>query len=174
MNSDLTLDDNARIAVIGGGPSGSLFSYFALKMAKMVGKKIDINIFEPKEFTKDGPIGCNRCGGVISEHLVQTLAVEGINIPPPSSPGSAGELLRSPSARKVPRPWPGCRNFSLRFLTLYSRPRSSSSWERLPWASTFPKKRAALVSSIFARVAAEGRCRSRKPVGNMVIWIGVE
>jgi flavin-dependent dehydrogenase len=82
MKSDFTLDDNSRIAVIGGGPSGALFSYFALKMSKMVDKKIDVTIFEPKAFSKDGPIGCNRCGGVISEHLVQTLAVEGINIPP--------------------------------------------------------------------------------------------
>jgi flavin-dependent dehydrogenase len=82
MKSDHTLDDNAKIAVIGGGPSGSLFSIFALKMAKMIDKKIDVTIFEPKDFTRDGPIGCNRCGGVISEHLVQTLAVEGINIPP--------------------------------------------------------------------------------------------
>jgi flavin-dependent dehydrogenase len=81
MNSNYTLDDNAKIAVIGGGPSGSLFSIFALKMAKMIDKKIDVTIFEPKDFTRDGPIGCNRCGGVISEHLVQTLAVEGINIP---------------------------------------------------------------------------------------------
>jgi flavin-dependent dehydrogenase len=80
--SDYTLNDNARIAVIGGGPSGSLFSIFALKMAKLADKKIGITIFEPKDFTRDGPIGCNRCGGVISELLVQTLAVEGINLPP--------------------------------------------------------------------------------------------
>ena len=82
MKSDFTLDDNAKIAVIGGGPSGSLFSFFALKMAKMIDKKIDVTIFEPKDFKRDGPIGCNRCGGVISEHLVQALAIEGINIPP--------------------------------------------------------------------------------------------
>lgn len=82
MSYNYTLDDNSKIAVIGGGPSGSLFSIFALKMAKMIDKKIDVTIFEPKDFTKDGPAGCNRCGGVISEHLVQTLAIEGINIPP--------------------------------------------------------------------------------------------
>lgn len=81
MSSNYTLDDNSKIAVIGGGPSGSLFSIFALKKAKMIDKKIDVTIFEPKDFTKDGPSGCNRCGGVISEHLVQALAVEGINIP---------------------------------------------------------------------------------------------
>lgn len=81
VNSDFVLEDNAHIAVIGGGPSGSLFSIFALKMAKMIGKNINITIFESKKFTRDGPAGCNRCGGVISEHLVQELAVEGITIP---------------------------------------------------------------------------------------------
>lgn len=50
-------------------------------MAKMMGKEITVTIFEPKDFTKDGPGGCNRCGGIISELLVQTLAVEGINLP---------------------------------------------------------------------------------------------
>ncbi len=75
------LQDGANIAVVGGGPTGSFFSIFALKMAKMIGKEISITIFEPKDFTKDGPGGCNRCGGIISELLVQTLAVEGINLP---------------------------------------------------------------------------------------------
>jgi flavin-dependent dehydrogenase len=82
VGSDFQLEDNAKIAVIGGGPSGTFFSIFALKMAKMLDKKIDLTIFEPKSFSKEGPAGCNRCGGVISEHLVQELAVEGINIPP--------------------------------------------------------------------------------------------
>ncbi len=75
------LQDGANIAVIGGGPTGSFFSIFALKMAKMIGREITVTIFEPKDFTKDGPGGCNRCGGIISELLVQTLAVEGINLP---------------------------------------------------------------------------------------------
>ncbi|RJQ49787.1 MAG: hypothetical protein C4538_01475 [Nitrospiraceae bacterium] len=81
MKSEYTLNDNARIAVIGGGPSGSLFSIFALKMAKMIDRKINITVFESKDFTRDGPVGCNRCGGVISEHLIQALSIEGINIP---------------------------------------------------------------------------------------------
>jgi len=81
-NTDsLVLEDGANVSVIGGGPTGSFFSIFALKMAKMVGKKLNITIFESKDFTKAGPAGCNRCGGVISELLVQTLAVEGINLP---------------------------------------------------------------------------------------------
>ncbi len=80
-NSSLELQDGANIAVIGGGPTGSFFSIFALKMAKMIGTELNITIFDPKDFTKDGPGGCNRCGGIISELLVQTLAVEGISLP---------------------------------------------------------------------------------------------
>jgi len=75
------LEDGANISVIGGGPTGSFFSIFALKMARMMDRELNITIFEPKDFKKDGPGGCNRCGGIISELLVQTLAVEGINFP---------------------------------------------------------------------------------------------
>lgn len=75
------LKDGAKIAVIGGGPAGAFFSIFALKMAQMIDKQIELTIFEPKPFSKAGPAGCNRCGGVISELLVQTLAVEGIMLP---------------------------------------------------------------------------------------------
>lgn len=75
------LENGAKIAVIGGGPTGTFFSLFALKMAKMMDREINLTIFEPKDFTKEGPISCNRCGGIISELLVQTLAVEGMNLP---------------------------------------------------------------------------------------------
>ncbi len=80
-NQKYTLDDGAQIAVIGGGPAGSFFSIFAIKMARMIGQELKVTIFEPKDFTKTGPAGCNRCGGIISELLLQTLAVEGINLP---------------------------------------------------------------------------------------------
>jgi len=77
----MELRDGSRIAVIGGGPSGAFFSIFALKLARMIGKEIQVTIFEPKDFTKDGPGGCNKCGGIISELLSQTLAHEGIMLP---------------------------------------------------------------------------------------------
>jgi flavin-dependent dehydrogenase len=80
-DNNLTLDDGSTIAVVGGGPTGSFFSYFALKMAKMLGKEISVTIYEPKDFSQTGPVGCNRCGGIISELLVQSMAVEGINLP---------------------------------------------------------------------------------------------
>jgi flavin-dependent dehydrogenase len=79
--SSILLNHGSRVAVIGGGPAGSFFSYFLLDMAKRDDLKIHVNIYEPRDFNVAGPGGCNMCGGVIYESLVQSLAVEGINLP---------------------------------------------------------------------------------------------
>jgi flavin-dependent dehydrogenase len=78
----LELRDGSRVAVIGGGPAGSLFSYFLLHMAGTVSLNLEVDIYEPRYFIHKGPAGCNHCGGVVSETLVQRLATEGINLPP--------------------------------------------------------------------------------------------
>ncbi|MEE8384291.1 MAG: hypothetical protein V3S01_00050 [Dehalococcoidia bacterium] len=78
----MKLEDGSRIAVVGGGPAGSFASCFLLDMAGRVGMDIGLDIYEPKDFSVLGPSGCNNCGGIISESLVQLLAVEGINLPP--------------------------------------------------------------------------------------------
>src|SRR5512140_2982814 len=77
------LDQGSRVAVIGGGPAGSFFSYFLLDLAERIGLKIHVDIYEPRDFAVPGPAGCNMCGGVIYESLVQSLAVEGIHLPTP-------------------------------------------------------------------------------------------
>ena len=76
-----TLQDGSRIAVIGAGPAGSMFSYFLLNMADAVALDVSLDIFEPRYFCHRGPAGCNHCGGVVSESLVQRLATEGIILP---------------------------------------------------------------------------------------------
>ncbi len=78
----LKLNDGSRVAVMGGGPAGSFFSYFLLNLAERVGRQIQVDIYEPRDFSVPGPVGCNMCGGVVSETLVQYLAAEGINLPP--------------------------------------------------------------------------------------------
>ena len=78
---DLQLVDGSKVAVIGGGPAGSFVSYFLLEMAERSGLELDIEIFEPRDFSCVAPKGCNMCGGIISETLVQNLAAEGINLP---------------------------------------------------------------------------------------------
>ena len=79
--SGKTLGDGSRVAVIGAGPSGTLFSYFLLNMAESLGLELSVDIYEPRRFCHRGPAGCNHCGGVISESLVQRLATEGVTLP---------------------------------------------------------------------------------------------
>ncbi len=77
----LPLQDGARIAVIGGGPAGSFFSNFVLTFADRVGLDLQVDIYEPRDFSLVGPPGCNMCAGIVSESLVQSMAAEGINFP---------------------------------------------------------------------------------------------
>ena len=77
----LELETGSRVAVIGGGPAGSLFTYFLLEFADRIGLELAVDIYEPRDFSKPGPGGCNMCGGIISETLVQNLAAEGITLP---------------------------------------------------------------------------------------------
>lgn len=75
------LEKGSRVAVIGGGPAGSLFAYFLLTFARRMDLGLHVDVYEPRDFTKPGPAGCNMCGGIVSESLVQMLAAEGIHLP---------------------------------------------------------------------------------------------
>ncbi|MBI4674086.1 MAG: hypothetical protein HY741_20775 [Chloroflexi bacterium] len=81
QSTRLKLENNSCIAVMGGGPAGSFFSFFALDLAARNGLNLQIDIYEPRDFETPGPPGCNMCGGIISESLVQHLAVEGLPLP---------------------------------------------------------------------------------------------
>lgn len=81
MSSELRLGENSRVAVVGGGPAGSFFSYFLLQMADRIGLECQVDVYEGRDFGCPGPKGCNMCGGIISESLAQNLAAEGINLP---------------------------------------------------------------------------------------------
>jgi flavin-dependent dehydrogenase len=74
-------EDGDRVGVIGGGPAGSLFAYFLLTFAGRMDLDLHVDIYEPRDFTTIGPAGCTMCGGIVSETLVQALAVDGINLP---------------------------------------------------------------------------------------------
>ena len=70
-SSSLVLNHGSRVAVIGGGPAGSLFSYFLLDMAERIDTKVHVDIYEPRDFDLPAPAGCNMCGGVLYESLGQ-------------------------------------------------------------------------------------------------------
>lgn len=71
--SHIPLEDNASIVVIGGGPAGSFFAMHILRMARELGRAIEVVIVEKKDFAKMEPHGCNKCAGVIAESLVEKL-----------------------------------------------------------------------------------------------------
>jgi flavin-dependent dehydrogenase len=77
----MELTDGSRVGVVGGGPAGSLLAYFLLDLAERAGLDLRVDIYEPKDFARQGAGGCNMCGGIISESLVQNLAAEGILLP---------------------------------------------------------------------------------------------
>ncbi|MBZ5534627.1 MAG: cyclic nucleotide-binding domain-containing protein [Acidobacteriia bacterium] len=81
-DASLKLHDDSRIGVIGGGPAGAFFSYFLLEMVQAVGLRVHLDLYEPRDFSEPGPRGCNMCGGVVSESLVQSLEGEGIHLGP--------------------------------------------------------------------------------------------
>jgi flavin-dependent dehydrogenase len=81
VSKKFQLQDGANIGVIGSGPSGTFFSYFFLDLAEQLGLQVNLDIIEAKDFNNLGPTGCNHCGGIISESLVQNLATEGIVLP---------------------------------------------------------------------------------------------
>jgi len=78
----MELEDGSRVGVIGAGPAGSFAAYFLLQMARQVGQGLEVDIYDFKDFSEAGPKGCNNCGGIISESLVQILATEGVILPP--------------------------------------------------------------------------------------------
>ena len=77
----MKLTNGSKVAIVGGGPAGTLTAIFLLNLAKMLHLELSVDIYEPKDFSKTGPKGCNMCGGVVSESLVQLLAMEGISLP---------------------------------------------------------------------------------------------
>ena len=68
----------SRIAVVGAGPAGSLFSTFVLRAARRLDLVLSLDLYEPRDFSAKGPVGCNMCGGIVSETLVQNLALDGV------------------------------------------------------------------------------------------------
>jgi len=77
----IQLSNNSKIAIIGGGPAGSFFANDALREAERLGIVIQITIFNSKDFSQRGPIGCNMSASVIAGTLHAKLTRDGIILP---------------------------------------------------------------------------------------------
>ncbi|RME52467.1 MAG: FAD-dependent oxidoreductase, partial [Caldilineae bacterium] len=71
-----------HLLVVGGGPAGSSFALFALDYAQRAGIDLQVTIFEPRDFTRPGPWGCNMGAGLIPVRMLQHLAEIDVTVPP--------------------------------------------------------------------------------------------
>ncbi len=76
-----TLRSSGHIVVVGGGPAGSAFALFALHFARQAGIELDITVFEPRNFNRPGPWGCNMCAGLIPVRALRVLDGIGLDVP---------------------------------------------------------------------------------------------
>lgn len=77
----LQLHDGDRIGIVGGGPAGSFAALHLLEAARAKDLSLHVTIFEPRDFQRPGPAGCNRCAGVLSHRLLAGLATLDISLP---------------------------------------------------------------------------------------------
>lgn len=130
----MELKNNARVAIIGGGPAGALSGYFLLDLARTMGIALHVEIFEPRDFTATGPSGCNMCGGVISESLLQKMATEGITLPESVLLDAIDSyVLHTDSGSAVIHP----KHDEMRIASIFrgGGPLGAESQQPLPWSS---------------------------------------
>ncbi|MEE8353938.1 MAG: FAD-dependent oxidoreductase, partial [Dehalococcoidales bacterium] len=75
------LATGSRVAVVGGGPAGSLFTLYLLRYAEERGFRPDVTIYQDRDFTVPGPGGCKGCAGILSVALLRNLAELGLTVP---------------------------------------------------------------------------------------------
>ncbi|MBI4379815.1 MAG: hypothetical protein HY574_01290 [candidate division NC10 bacterium] len=71
-----------RVAVVGGGPAGSLFALYALHYGAQAGREVLVTLFEARDFNRAGSRGCNMCAGIIPADVLRDLRGLNLTIPP--------------------------------------------------------------------------------------------
>ncbi|MBU2610663.1 MAG: NAD(P)/FAD-dependent oxidoreductase [Chloroflexi bacterium] len=77
----MRLTNGSRVVIVGGGPAGSFAALHLLKFAREAQLSLDVLILEPRDFSRPGPGGCNKCAGILSSSLPRDLQTLGLNLP---------------------------------------------------------------------------------------------
>lgn len=77
----MRLADGSRVVVVGGGPAGSFAALHLLRLARQAERHLDVIVLEHRNFDRPGPIGCNKCAGILSSTLVHSLEGLGLSLP---------------------------------------------------------------------------------------------
>ncbi len=78
---DQHLANGSRVCIVGGGPAGSFAALHLLDQAARHGMQLEVLVFEPRDFTRPGPTGCNRCAGILSSRLIAGVDTLGVSLP---------------------------------------------------------------------------------------------
>jgi flavin-dependent dehydrogenase len=76
----LALGDGARVAVVGGGPSGALFAYFLLRGVGHSGRRLAVTIYGGQADETRG-FACGLSAGVLAQDFLSDLREAGIALP---------------------------------------------------------------------------------------------
>lgn len=77
----MQLVNGGRVVIVGGGPAGSFFALHLLKLAEAARIKLDLVIYEARDFNQPGPGGCNKCAGILSTSFISKLESFGLRMP---------------------------------------------------------------------------------------------
>jgi flavin-dependent dehydrogenase len=78
-----------------------------LDAARRAGRRLAVTIFEPKSFSTQGPVGCNKSAGVLSPPLLANLARSGLSLPSRVEMGRIGCFILHLRGQTATVPSPG-------------------------------------------------------------------
>jgi flavin-dependent dehydrogenase len=80
----MRLENESRVAIIGGGPAGCFAAIHMLNRARESGFRLDVRIFDPR-FASDvrGVAACKGCAGIVSANALEAIESIGLRVPPP-------------------------------------------------------------------------------------------
>ncbi|MBM4349264.1 MAG: hypothetical protein FJ106_05170 [Deltaproteobacteria bacterium] len=81
------LENGSKVAIVGGGPAGSLFALYLRRYAAERNILPDITLYEERKRNESGSRGCKGCAGILSISFLKNLHELGLNIP--------GEIIQS-------------------------------------------------------------------------------